>query len=103
VSGMHYTGMAAMELRAAPGGGMAAMGGGASAEAFLLPLILGIIILTFLVTAIVTLAQTEAERREDAALMERITELSERLERRPSLPGSPGQYATGRPVARPAN
>jgi NO-binding membrane sensor protein with MHYT domain len=64
VSGMHYTGMAAMQLRAAPGAGMAAMGSGASAEAFLLPLILGITILTFLVTAIVTLAPTEAEIRE---------------------------------------
>ena len=84
VSGMHYTGMAAMQLRAAPGAGMAAMGSGASAEAFLLPLILGIIILTFLVTAIVTLAPTEAEIREDAALMERIAELSDRLEGRSS-------------------
>jgi NO-binding membrane sensor protein with MHYT domain len=84
VSGMHYTGMAAMQLRAAPGGGMAAMGSGAGAEAFLLPLILGIIILTFLVTAIVTLAPTEAEIREDAALMERIAQLSEGLERRSS-------------------
>jgi hypothetical protein len=60
---------------------MAAMGGGASAEAFLLPLILGITVLTFLVTAIVTLAPTEAEIREDAALMERIAKLSEGLER----------------------
>ena len=49
-----------------------------AAEAFLLPLILGITILTFLMTAIVTLAPTEAEIREDAALMERIAKLSER-------------------------
>ncbi len=103
VSGMHYTGMAAMQLRAAPGGGMAAMGGGASAEAFLLPLILGITVLTFLVAAIVTLAPTEAEIREDAALMERIAKRSEGLERRSSLPDSRGQYAAGRPVARSAN
>jgi NO-binding membrane sensor protein with MHYT domain len=78
VSGMHYTGMAAMYLRPAPGGGMAAMGGGANAAAFLLPLILGIVIVTFLVTTIVTLAPTEAEIREDAALMERIAKQSER-------------------------
>src|SRR5215469_8232737 len=78
VSGMHYTGMAAMHLRPAVGGGMAAMGGGASALSFLLPLILGIVIVTFLVTAIVTLAPTEAEIREDAALMERIAKQSER-------------------------
>ena len=103
VSGMHYTGMAAMQLRAAPGAGMAAMGSGASAEAFLLPLILGITILTFLVTAIVTLAPTEAEIREDAALMERIAQLSEGLERRSSLPDSRGQCAAGTPIARPAN
>jgi hypothetical protein len=103
VSGMHYTGMAAMQLRAAPGGGMASMGSGATAEAFLLPLILGIIILTFLVTAIVTLAPTEAELREDAALMERISELSERLEGRSSLSGSRSRLAAERPIAWPAN
>lgn len=82
VASMHYMGMAAMQLRAAPGSGMAAMGSGASAEAFLLPLILGITIVTFLVTAIVTLAPTEAEIREDAALMERLAQRSEELGQR---------------------
>lgn len=82
VSGMHYTGMAAMQLRAAPGADVAAMGSGASAEAFLLPLILGITIVTFLVTAIVTMAPTEAEIREEAALMERIAKRSEELGQR---------------------
>jgi NO-binding membrane sensor protein with MHYT domain len=77
VSGMHYTGMAALRVRAAgPGGGMAAMGSGVSATSFLLPLILGISILAFLVTAMVTLAPSEAEMREDRALMERITRIS---------------------------
>jgi NO-binding membrane sensor protein with MHYT domain len=78
VSGMHYTGIAAMRVAVAPpGGGMAAMGGGgASATAFLLPLILGISTLAFLVTAVITLAPTEAEMREDAALMSRLTHLS---------------------------
>jgi hypothetical protein len=76
VSGMHYTGMAALHVFSTPRGGMAAMGGGASATSFLLPLILGISILTFLVTAIVTLAPTPEEIREDAALMERIATLS---------------------------
>jgi NO-binding membrane sensor protein with MHYT domain len=84
VSGMHYTGMAALHVHTAPaGGGMAAMGGGANATAFLLPLILGISIVAFLVTAIVTLAPTEAEIREDAALMERIAKLSGDLGNRP--------------------
>jgi NO-binding membrane sensor protein with MHYT domain len=80
VSGMHYTGMAALHVHAAaPGKGMLAMGGGAGGMAFLLPLILGITILTFLVTVIILLAPTEAEIREDAALMERIARQAERL------------------------
>jgi NO-binding membrane sensor protein with MHYT domain len=81
VSGMHYTGMAAMRVQAAPGGGMAAMGGGATGTAFLVPLILGITVLTFVVTAIVTLAPTEAEIRAHAALMERIARRSASAQR----------------------
>jgi len=78
VSGMHYTGMAGMHMRmAAPGGGMAAMGGGgATAGEFLLPLILGISTLAFLVTAVITLSPSEAEIREDAVLMSRLSNLS---------------------------
>jgi NO-binding membrane sensor protein with MHYT domain len=76
VSGMHYTGMAAMQVAAAPGGGMAAMGSGVSGRDFLLPLILGITAVTFVLAAIITLAPTEAEIREDAALMERIARMS---------------------------
>jgi NO-binding membrane sensor protein with MHYT domain len=79
VSGMHYTGMAALHVFSAPGGGMLSMGGGVGATSFLLPLILGISILTFLVTAIVTLAPTPEEIREDAALMQRIATLSTEL------------------------
>jgi len=73
--------MAAMHVQSAPGGGMATMGVGASGSAFLLPLILGITILTFLVTAIVTLAPTEDEIRAEAALMERIAKRAEKVER----------------------
>jgi NO-binding membrane sensor protein with MHYT domain len=74
VSGMHYTGMAAMHVYAtAAASGMAGMqDGGASATSFLLPLILGISILTFVLTAVISLSPTEAEIREDAALMARI-------------------------------
>ncbi len=79
VSGMHYTGMAALRVFHAPAGGMLSMGAGAGATSFLLPLILGISILTFLVTAIVTMAPTAEEMREDAALMERIAQLSKNL------------------------
>ena len=80
VSGMHYTGMAALHVYHAPSGGMLDMGAGASATSFLLPLILGISIVTFLVTAIVTMAPTAEEIREDAALMERIATLSKNLD-----------------------
>jgi hypothetical protein len=59
---------------------MLTMGAGAGATSFLLPLILGISILTFLVTAIVTMAPTAEEMREDAALMDRIAQLSKNLD-----------------------
>ena len=83
VSGMHYTGMAALHVFSTPGRGMLGMGGGVGATSFLLPLILGISVLTFLVTAIVTLAPTPEEIREDAALMERINTLSKNLDEAP--------------------
>jgi NO-binding membrane sensor protein with MHYT domain len=91
VSGMHYTGIAALHIFPAPDGGMAAMGGGASATSFLLPLILGISILTFLVTAVVTLAPSEEEIREDAALMDRINRLSQDLNNRTHSLAGPTQ------------
>jgi len=72
VSGMHYTGMAAM--RVFPPAQMAGMSGGATAGGFLLPLIFGISVLTLIVTLIIVLSPTEQELREDAALMERIGE-----------------------------
>jgi NO-binding membrane sensor protein with MHYT domain len=83
VCGMHYTGMAALHVYPAPSGGMLTMGAGAGATSFLLPLILGISIVTFLVTAIVTMAPTADEMREDAALMERISTLSKNLDNSP--------------------
>jgi hypothetical protein len=76
VSGMHYTGMAALRVQAVPGAGMSDMRSGATGSAFLLPLIFGITAGTFILTAIITLGPTEAEIREDAALMERIARQS---------------------------
>jgi NO-binding membrane sensor protein with MHYT domain len=74
VSGMHYTGMAAMHVYGTQNPGMlAAMSGGVSAQAFLLPLIIGISILAFILTAIISLSPTEAEMREDAALMAHLS------------------------------
>jgi NO-binding membrane sensor protein with MHYT domain len=73
VSGMHYTGMAAMRVHGVQSPSMAAaMQGGVSAESFLLPLILGISILAFVLTAVISLSPTEAEIHEEAALMARI-------------------------------
>jgi NO-binding membrane sensor protein with MHYT domain len=73
VSGMHYTGMAAMSIHAARAGTGMLMGG-ATAEGFLLPLIIGISVLSFAMTATIVLSPSEAEIRSDADLMERIGE-----------------------------
>ena len=70
VSGMHYTGIAAMHVYGTSSPGMpAAMAGGVSAQAFLIPLIVGISLLAFALTVIISLSPTEAEMREDTALM----------------------------------
>jgi NO-binding membrane sensor protein with MHYT domain len=74
VSAMHYTGMAAMHVYGTQNPGMlAGMQGGVSAQAFLLPLIIGISLLAFTLTVVISLSPTEAEIREDAALMARIS------------------------------
>jgi NO-binding membrane sensor protein with MHYT domain len=73
VSGMHYTGMAAMHLFSpGRGGGMEMAGSGATAETFLLPLLIGISILAFIMTATLALSPTDEEIRADAALLQRI-------------------------------
>src|SRR6201994_2602963 len=58
VSGMHYTGMAAMSVFASSSAGVyaaGAAGGGATATSFLLPLVLGISVFTFPSTIVVML------------------------------------------------
>ncbi len=49
------------------------MQGGVSAQAFLLPLIIGISVLAFILTTVISLSPTEAEIREDEALMAKIS------------------------------
>jgi NO-binding membrane sensor protein with MHYT domain len=71
VSGMHYTGMAAMIVHAAQAGSGMLMSG-ATAEGFLLPLIIGISVLSFALTATIVLSPSAEEIRSDADLMERI-------------------------------
>jgi hypothetical protein len=71
---MHYTGIAALHVYAASGpGGMAGMQGGVGAQTFLLPLIIGISVLAFILTVVISLSPTEAEIREDEELMARIS------------------------------
>jgi NO-binding membrane sensor protein with MHYT domain len=93
VSGMHYTGMAAMHLfTPGSGNGMEMAGGGATAETFLLPLLIGISILAFVMTATLALSPSDAELRAEAALMQRIEEL------RDDHDGRGGQDAAPPPV-----
>ena len=74
VSGMHYSGMAAMRMFPANGAAGMVMGGtgGATAESFLLPLIIGIAVVSFIMTATITLSPTADEIRYDRALMQHI-------------------------------
>ncbi len=69
VSGMHYTGMAAMHVYVGTG---AMSMSGMSAEGFLLPLLLGVSVLTFLMTLVISLSPTEEEIHEEASLRERL-------------------------------
>ena len=74
VSGMHYTGMAAMRVfpADAPTGMVMGGTGGATAESFLLPLILGITVISFVLTATIVLSPSAEEIRYDAALLDHI-------------------------------
>jgi NO-binding membrane sensor protein with MHYT domain len=88
VSGMHYTGMAAMRMyRALSPAGMVMGGpGGATAESFLLPLILGISVVSFILIATIALSPTDDEIRTETDLMDRISKLGSgaRLPARPA-------------------
>ncbi len=95
VSGMHYTGMAAMRVEPGPRG--AGPVTGLSAASFLLPLILGISVVTVLLVLAIALSPTEAELRADAALSERIA----RIERDQSSRARPVPAAARRPLPRP--
>jgi NO-binding membrane sensor protein with MHYT domain len=71
VSGMHYTGMAALQVRAAPGL-IVNTSATASALDFLLPLILGLCIVGFIFSTVIALSPTAAEILEEGELMARI-------------------------------
>jgi len=85
VSGMHYTGMAALQIHRVPMPSMAAMassGGatvsGATAAVFLIPLLLVISIATFAVTLTISMAPGEEEIQADAEMQRRMEYLQQR-------------------------
>jgi NO-binding membrane sensor protein with MHYT domain len=71
VTGMHYTGMAAMHVYAT---GRTAISG-SSAGSFLFPLLLGAVVLTFLLALIIAMSPNEEEIRADQSLSERLRPL----------------------------
>jgi NO-binding membrane sensor protein with MHYT domain len=91
VSGMHYTGMAALQVH---GNGMSSMAGmsasGVSAVSFLVPLLIGILLLTFALTLVISLSPTEQEIAADAELLRKAEQLTQQRES-----GQAGQ--SGRP------
>lgn len=72
VSGMHYIGMAAMTANMDPNMVMSDVGGGATAEEFLIPLIIGISIVAMLLLTIILLTPGEAELRREEELEQRF-------------------------------
>jgi NO-binding membrane sensor protein with MHYT domain len=75
VSGMHYTGMAAMRVSAGSAGSAHAMSmSGSTGSSFLVPLILGISLVTFVLTLTISLSPTEDEIHADAMLQQRFDE-----------------------------
>jgi NO-binding membrane sensor protein with MHYT domain len=96
VSGMHYTGMAAMHVSAST---MSSMGGGTSGQSFLVPLLLGITLVTFILALIISLSPSEDEIHTDAMLR---GQLNAEVTSGPR-PGSEGSATAPRePAPRPA-
>jgi NO-binding membrane sensor protein with MHYT domain len=85
VTGMHYTGMAALQVKGGlmPSmgiGGAAAVSGvsGATAATFLIPLLLVISLATFLLTLSISMTPSEDEIRADAEMRRRLQYLEQR-------------------------
>src|ERR1700749_4595598 len=100
VSGMHYTGMAAMRVSM---GSMSAMSG-STGVSFLVPLLVGITVITFVVTLVISLSPTEDEIHEDARLRDMLATGSSAVTpagQRPPQPGTPAPLPRPLPAARP--
>jgi NO-binding membrane sensor protein with MHYT domain len=91
VSGMHYTGMAALRVYPEPGVTVSTAGT-ASALAFLLPLIIGLSTVGFIFSTVIALSPTAAEILEEGEVMARLARISQQDPRDP-------QAGTGRPAA----
>ena len=95
VSGMHYTGMAALRVYPAPGVTVSTSAT-ASALAFLLPLILGLSMVGFIFSTVIALSPTAAEILEEGELMARIARTSQ-YEPQPGLGRQPSATASADP------
>jgi NO-binding membrane sensor protein with MHYT domain len=73
VTGMHYTGMAAMHVYAARGMHMS----GSAPDSFLFPLLLGASVLTFMLALIIAMSPNEDEIRADLSLSQRLAPAAE--------------------------
>ena len=97
VSGMHYTGMAALRVYPAPGLTVSASAT-AGALAFLLPLILGLSMIGFIFSTVIALSPTAAEILEDGELMARIAQSSRHEPLgRPAVRAAPADPDQARP------
>jgi len=93
VSGMHYTGMAALQVHAAPGLAVSTSAT-ASATAFLLPLILGLSSLGFIFSAVIALSPTAAEIFEEDEVMKRVAQSQAGRYEPPARPDPAQPYQT---------
>jgi NO-binding membrane sensor protein with MHYT domain len=76
VCGMHYTGTAAMQVHAATSGTMAM--GGSNGTVFLLPMIVGITVITLIITLIISLSGSAEEVALDQSIQRNLAELERR-------------------------
>src|SRR4029077_19928332 len=96
VSGMHHTGMSAMHVfRVSAGTGVAMTGSGATAVTFLLPLVVGISVISFILTTTIAITPDHNEIRAQADLGERISRGGELQDARPAPPAVPQSAQPG--------
>jgi NO-binding membrane sensor protein with MHYT domain len=89
VSGMHYTGMAAMHVSPGSMPGMS----GSTASSFLVPLLLGVSLVTFVLTLTISLSPTEDEINADAVLQNRFSDVTRAGGQEPAV--QPGDQHAG--------